>query len=298
MPAPDSSGNPGPVSDPAGCPAPTKPPEAEELVDEYLHRPLARRLIRALIRSPITPNQVTLLSALVGISAGVAVAQGARHPNALLLGGFLLFGSVVLDCCDGQLARLKGISSTTGAILDGLADYVVGLAVGVGALIYMAAVHGSAWVWLLGVAGMASSAVQSALFDHAKTRYIARVGGGYAEREESVERVVADRAQAWREGRYRDASLLWVYEAYSRAQHAALSLPPAPDPVAYRAANAGRMRAWTFLGIGTHFALAYVLCLVARWWPPAIAAYFLICATVLNLALGALMSLEGRQGTI
>jgi phosphatidylglycerophosphate synthase len=296
MPGPDSPGRPGQAGQPVPQAATTtKPPEVEELVDEYLHRPLARRLVRVLARTPITPNQVTLLSALVGISAGVAVSRGARNPAALLLGGGLLFSSVVLDCCDGQLARLRGISSTTGAILDGIADYAVGIAMGVGASIYMAAVHGSPWLWLLGLAGIASSAVQSALFDHAKTRYIARVGGGYAEREECLDRVSASRARAWREGRRREAVLLWIYQSYSRAQHAAMSIAPAEDPVAYRAANAGRMRAWTFLGIGTHFALAYLLCLAARWWPPAIAVYFLCCATLLNLALAVLMSLEGRQ---
>ena len=278
-------------------PAPTKPPEVEELVDELIHRPLARRVVPLLIPTPITPNQVTLLSALVGIAGGAALAVGAHHPSWRIVASLLLFASVVLDCCDGQLARARKISSTTGAILDGVADYVVGLTIGVCGSYYMVTVHGSAWYWLLGLAGVASSAVQSALFDHAKTRYVAQVARGYAEREENIDKVGRDRAAARAEGRLGDVILFWVYETYSRAQHAALAIPAAADPVAYRATYAGRMRTWTFLGIGTHFALGYLLILLAPWWPASIRAYFIICAVPLNLLLAGLMATEPRTMT-
>jgi phosphatidylglycerophosphate synthase len=291
-PAPDS------VADIAGrsahsTPA-SKPGEVEEWVDEWIHRPLARKVVAILVRTPITPNQVTLLSGVVGVLGGLALFGGAEHPRWLILSGVLLFASVVLDCCDGQLARARKISSTTGAILDGVADYAVGITFGVGASHYLVHRLDSPWYWLLGLVGIVSSAVQSAMFDHAKTRYIARVGAGYREREEDVDRVAKDRARAWTEGRYSDALLFWLYEGYSRAQHASLSIAPAPDPVAYRNANAGRMRAWTMLGIGTHFALGYTACVLSWWWAPALAVYFVLCATLLNLFLAAMMLAEGR----
>lgn len=287
-PAPESAGR-------AGTPFPGKPPEVEELVDEYLHRPIARRLVDLLVHTPITPNQITLIAALVGVAAGVTIAFGVGRPRVLLTGGLLLFAAVVLDCCDGQLARRKGISSTYGAILDGIGDYAVGLALGIGGSLYAVGVTGNRWYWLLGLAGIVSSAVQSALFDHTKTRYIARVGGGYAEREEDLGQVERDRARAWADRRYRDALLLWVYLSYSRAQHAAMRIGPAEDPVAYRAANAGRMRAWTFMGIGTHFAFAYVTAIAGFWWAAMPICYFVGTATVFNLALGVLVALESRQ---
>jgi len=288
MPAPGS-----PADGPGrGGSTPTKPKEVEELVDEYFHRPLARRVVGLLLPTPITPNQVTLISGIVGVAASIAIALGARDRRWILAGGILLFVSVILDCCDGQLARARKISSTTGAILDGIADYIVGTSVAIGATYFMVQALGSAWYWLLGLVALVSIAAQSALFDHAKTRYIARVAGGYSEREEDVERVAAARREAWRTGRYREAAMYWIYERYSRAQHAALAIPPAADPAAYRAANAGRMRAWTFLGIGTHLALAYVLCVVAYWWAPAAALYFIINATVFNLLLVGLIATE------
>jgi hypothetical protein len=292
-----SPGEPGPAT-PAAAPAstaPAKPPEIEELVDEYLHRPIARRLVELLVHTSITPNQITLIAALTGVAAGITIGFGVRRPEVVLAGGLLLFAAVVLDCCDGQLARRKGVSSTYGAILDGIGDYAVGIAMGVGGSIYMVGLTGNRWYWLLGLAGIVSSAVQSALFDHTKTRYIARVGGGYAEREEDLDRVERNRAIAWAEHRYRDALLLWIYLSYSRAQHAAMTIGPAADPRAYRAANAGRMRAWTFQGIGTHFAFAYLTAVLAYWWPPAPILYFAGTATVFNAALVILIGLEPRE---
>ena len=206
-----------------------------------------------------------------------------RHQSPwLLVGAALLFLSVIFDCSDGQLARAKKISSTTGAIVDGVSDYIVGTSVAIGATYFLVAYYHNPWYWLLGLAGLVSTAVQSALFDHTKTAYAVRVGSGYSEREEDVQRITNERVRAWKEGRYRDAMLFWVYERYSKAQQVALHVRPVADPVAYRAANAGRMRAWTFLGIGTHLALGYLLGAAAYWWPLAIAGYFIICATVFN----------------
>jgi phosphatidylglycerophosphate synthase len=279
----------------AGPAVPVKPPEVEELVDEYFHRPIARRIVDLLVHTPITPNQVTLLAALVGVLAGVLLGMSVGRPDRLLLAGLLLFASVVLDCCDGQLARRKKTSSTYGAILDGIGDYAVGLSVGIGGTVYAVGYTGNALFALLGLAGIVSSAVQSALFDHSKTRYIAKVGRGYSEREEDLGLVDANRRQALREGRYRDALLLWVYLVYSRAQHAALAISPAADPVAYRAEHAGRMRLWTFQGIGTHFAFAYLVTIAGYWWQPGPIFYFAGSVTAFNLLLVYLMLREPRD---
>ena len=54
------------------------------------------------------------------------------------------------------------------------------------------------------------------------------------------------------------------------------------------------MKLWTFLGIGTHLALGYLLSILSYWWAPALAGYFLICATVLNIVLVVMMALEAR----
>ncbi len=275
-------------------PAPAKPPEVEEAVDQFIHRPLARPLVRLLVPTPITPNQVTLLSAVAGVVAALLMAGSVDRPAWRVLAGLVLLGSVVLDCCDGQLARARGTSSTYGAILDGIADYITGVSVGAAVGWYLVGLTGDARYWLLVLVGIASSAVHSALFDHTKTRYIARVGQGYREREEDLTQVATERDRAWREHRFRDALLLWLYFKYTSAQQAALAVPAATDAVAYRKAHAWRMRTWTFLGVGTHFALGYVAMVLSRWWPLAPAGFLLLPATAMNLLLVALLQLDHR----
>jgi hypothetical protein len=285
---------PGPGSVGEAGEAPGKPPEVEEAVDEFIHRPLARPLVRLLVPTPITPNQVTLLSAAVGVVAALLMAGSVDRPGWRVLAGLALLASVVLDCCDGQLARARGSSSTYGAILDGIADYVTGVSLGIGVGWYLVHLTGDSRYWLLALVGIASSAVHSALFDHTKTRYIARVGRGYREREEDLSQVATERDRAWRERRLRDALLLGVYFKYTTAQHAAMDVPTVGDPTAYRQAHGRRMRAWTFLGVGTHFALAYVIMVMSRWWELAPASFFVLSSTVLNVMLVLLLLLERR----
>ena len=294
-PAPDPMSAPGTATRRAG-PPPGKPRETEEWVDDHIHRPLAGLLVRLLVRTPITPNQVTLISALLGAASGFAMVRGLESPRWLLGAALLLLLSVVFDCADGQLARAKGISSTYGAVLDGIADYVVGVSVGLGATWFTVGTYHSAWYALLGLAGVASIVLQSALFDNTKTRYIARVRTGYAEREEDLDKLERDRGVAWHKWRLRDALLLTLYLQYTRAQQAALRIRPAADPDRFRAAYSGRVRLWTWLGSGTHFAFAYLAAGLAAVWPAAIPAYFVAHLTLFNILLGILVLREKRVG--
>lgn len=273
----------------------SKPIEVEELVDRFVHRPLAALLVGLLVRSPLTPNQVTLLSGAVGVCAGAALGWGANRPGGRLVGGLLLFVAVVLDCCDGQLARARGTFSTIGAVLDGLADYAVGIAFGLGATYVLVRHYETGWCWLLGIAGLASGGVQMALFDHAKTRYTAQVSPDYAEREEDLGKIGRERAAAHAAGRRGDALLLGIYERYTRAQRVTVRIAPARDPAAHRAANRGRMFAWTFLGSGTHNALAYLCAALSFFWVPALAVLFLLNLTLFNLFLALQLARERRQ---
>jgi hypothetical protein len=149
---------------------------------------------------------------------------------------------------------------------------------------------------LLGLAGVATIALQAALFDHTKTRYIARIRTGYAEREEDLDKVESDRRMAWRERRLWDALLLTLYLQYSRAQQAAMASPAVADPAQFRVRYQGRMRLWTWLGTGTTFALAYGAVALAATWPAAVAT-FPSRLTLTNLLLGAGAGGSGGDGT-
>lgn len=98
----------------------TKKPK-DILWNRFVARPLAAVLLVPLARSRITPNQITFLSLFTFVAAMVMLALQRGHLG--LLGAVLVLElSYVLDCTDGQLARLKHKSSPVGAHLDFLMD--------------------------------------------------------------------------------------------------------------------------------------------------------------------------------
>ncbi len=92
----------------------------DAFVATFVHRPLARRLTPVALRLGLTPNQVTVLSVVLGLSAAAAFAAGARW--SLVLGALLLQASLVVDCVDGDVARYRRMFSPLGAWLDASTD--------------------------------------------------------------------------------------------------------------------------------------------------------------------------------
>jgi hypothetical protein len=94
----------------------------------------SKYIARWAARRGLTPNQVTLISAAVGLLAAGGFATGERP--GMVAGAVLLYFAFVLDCVDGQLARYTRQFSKLGAWLDSIFDrtkeYVVfaGLAIG------------------------------------------------------------------------------------------------------------------------------------------------------------------------
>ena len=81
--------------------------------------PPLRAVGRALVRTPITPDMITV-TALLGTVAGAALIATGH----LAAGGFVCWGFAMLDSVDGALARARGVSSRWGALLDSTSDRV------------------------------------------------------------------------------------------------------------------------------------------------------------------------------
>ncbi|SNT54312.1 CDP-alcohol phosphatidyltransferase [Asanoa hainanensis] len=87
--------------------------------------PLASRLTRWIAPYRwFTPNRITLLGFLVGLTAAAFFALGGvRENNWWLVAGALAYHvSFVIDCIDGKIARLNGTGSVFGAWLDYVFD--------------------------------------------------------------------------------------------------------------------------------------------------------------------------------
>jgi phosphatidylglycerophosphate synthase len=88
---------------------------------EWIARPPAAVIVYALRGTPITPNQLTILSTVV--AAGAAAMFALLPGHTWLVAAALVFElSFVLDCADGMLARLRKIASPLGHLLDFLMD--------------------------------------------------------------------------------------------------------------------------------------------------------------------------------
>lgn len=93
-----------------------KPIENDGVVAYFLGRPISRIISHLFINTPITPNAVTVLSFLTALTGALLL------PVSLTLGAVLYWFSFVLDCVDGELARLRFEGSRLGQWLDTIAD--------------------------------------------------------------------------------------------------------------------------------------------------------------------------------
>ena len=89
-------------------------------------RRVSTALSRRLARTAVTPNQITWASIAVGLAGALAIASPERW--ICVAGTLLVWLSAVLDGCDGEIARVKLLSSPAGARLDLFGDHVVNFA--------------------------------------------------------------------------------------------------------------------------------------------------------------------------
>jgi hypothetical protein len=95
---------------------------------EWICRPPAALLVYLLRNTPVTPNQVTVLSAALAAGSGAMYALLPGH-LWLIAATLVLELSFILDCVDGQLARIRRSTSTLGHLLDFLMDEIKALLV-------------------------------------------------------------------------------------------------------------------------------------------------------------------------
>ena len=91
-------------------------------LDRIIHRPPARFLAAFLKPFPVHPNAITLSSLAPAFAAAACFAHGTGAGGWAGLAGFYLWA--LLDHADGELARLKGMTSEFGKKLDDVCDTI------------------------------------------------------------------------------------------------------------------------------------------------------------------------------
>jgi phosphatidylglycerophosphate synthase len=124
-------------------------------------RHLSSRATPWIARTSLTPNHLTTGSLLAGIAAGAALANGGQR--GAISAGVLLVVSYVLDNCDGEIARLKSLSTRFGMVFDSVTDWLVHAAFFAGLGYGTAVATGNPlWGWL-GAAAVLGTTINSAL---------------------------------------------------------------------------------------------------------------------------------------
>lgn len=96
---------------------------SDGIVDKVFNRPCGRLLSKLLIHTSISPNAVSLASIAIGLVAAWFFATGSHH--AVILAAILFQLSAIMDCVDGELARVLFKESPLGKWLDLAGDQVV-----------------------------------------------------------------------------------------------------------------------------------------------------------------------------
>ncbi len=96
----------------------------EYLLTELVYRRFSRPLARVFAKTPLSPNAVTFIATATGLLAALLIALGEVYLAVLVL-----FLSQILDCTDGDLARITGRVTRKGAFLDRVFDRFVDAAI-------------------------------------------------------------------------------------------------------------------------------------------------------------------------
>lgn len=212
----------------SGFTASFKSMDTEELLDIYTNRPIGYVWARLFEKMGIHPNVVTILSIILGISAGVMF----YYPDMThtLIGILLLMWANHYDSADGQLARMTGKKTLWGRMLDGFAGDLWFVSI-YAAICLRLMPHpipflpGTEWgiyIWLLGaVAGLICHKRQCMLADYYRNIHLYFLKGkGGSELDNFKQQREAFRALPWK-GNFWWKAFLFFYGNYTRKQEKA-----------------------------------------------------------------------------
>ncbi|MFL6240017.1 MAG: CDP-alcohol phosphatidyltransferase family protein [Actinomycetes bacterium] len=118
----------------------------EHWVGRLYMRHISVYVTAVLARTPITPNQVTGVMVTAGVGAGCLLVVGGL--GAAIGAAVLVQVYMLLDCCDGELARWTGRTSIAGVYADRVGHYLTDAALISGLGMRAASRHASGWLVL------------------------------------------------------------------------------------------------------------------------------------------------------
>lgn len=253
--------------------------DVEEILDLIIYRPISFLFVKLIYPTNLTPNQISIISMIFGLAVFFLLYPGIYFYIAL--GGLAIFISNVLDCADGQLARLKKNGTKVGRIIDGFIDYITGAAIffGIGAALHH--ITGNPWyAWILATIGGFSRVMQNMFFDYYRNMYLQYVYNKVNDiNDEIIEFTEEKKRLSTLEGQKMDKMLVNIYLNYCNIQknstrHVELKV----SPEEYKQKNKLMLRLWSWIGSTTHLTLTIIFCFINR-----LDIYLIITITLGNL---------------
>lgn len=138
----------------------------------WLNRHISLAVSRLLVKTPLTPNQVSVGILAVGLAGAALAARGSYA--SLVAGAFLFQMQSVLDGCDGEMSRVTYRGSLTGEWLDTVGDDVTNYGFFAGAAWGLYQTTHSALYLAAGAVTILAGVVASGL----EYRYLIAIGSG------------------------------------------------------------------------------------------------------------------------
>ena len=127
----------------------TLPKSTDYPIARIFNRKVSIQITKFLIKTPITPNIISLLILALAIFTSFLLAKG-NYPW-ILIGGVLIQLASILDGCDGEIARLKFAGSKWGAWFDGAMDKYVDTFIVAGLAHGYWIASGNDLIWLIAI---------------------------------------------------------------------------------------------------------------------------------------------------
>jgi choline kinase/phosphatidylglycerophosphate synthase len=132
-------------------------------VSYWLNRPVSTRFSKILVKFNITPNQISLFSFMLSMIAAGLFALG--NYGYLALGGIIAQFASIIDGSDGEVARLKYLSSDYGGWFDAVLDRYADAFLLFGLTWYVYSHNMSPWVLGVGFLAIIGSFMLSYMAD-------------------------------------------------------------------------------------------------------------------------------------
>ncbi len=287
-----------------------KPFDVEELPDIYLNRRLAAPIVKLLLNTKVTPNQVTVVSFVIGVSGALLLSINNISP---LYSALLIYLALILDCVDGQLARVRDQESLSGKILDGLVDYLNMISYYIAMIVFTLqnTDKNSLFIFTLAIAAALSNLAHVILYDYYKNIYITFTIKDYSEKIDSINEINNELYDAKKNKELSKVITLTLYKFYLKVQNMFLSSSDKSSAssygddffdeafaIVYRRYHRKLVRIWSTIGTSSHVTVVFITAIIACYDPRAFIYCFVCYIAIMNPTMIVIFIFQYRNSKI